>query len=102
MACEESLVHAAEQTRARNPASKVFIYRNLVKALNWFKAVREKLDDPAFAGFFLQFNRTAALHVPRCDNRTRKCSRFYHDQLQTPQWNGTVDVHSLNDGNCTA
>lgn len=33
MTCEESLVRAAEQTHRRNPATKVFIYRNLVKAL---------------------------------------------------------------------
>ena len=68
-----------------------------------FDTVRAKLDDPAYAGFFLKFNTTTP-HVPRCDNKTSpvKCSSFYHDQLQTPQWNGTVDVHSLNDGNCTA
>jgi len=76
-----------------------------VKALPWFSAVRKKLDDPAFSGFFLKFNSTSGQpHVPRCDNRTSppKCSIFYHDQLQSPEWNGTVDVHSLNDGNCTA
>ena len=31
MACEETLKDAAEQTHKRNPESKVFIYRNLVK-----------------------------------------------------------------------
>ena len=79
--------------------------RMQVKALPWFSAVRKKLDDPAYSGFFLKFNSTSGQpHVPRCDNRTSppKCSIFYHDQLQSPEWNGTVDVHSLNDGNCTA
>lgn len=31
MTCEETLIQAAEQTHKRNPAGKVFIYRNLVK-----------------------------------------------------------------------
>ena len=70
--------------------AKVLIYRNLVKALPWFRTVREKLDDPAYSGFFLKFN-TSTPHVPRCDNHTGKCSVYYHDQLQTPTENGTVD-----------
>ena len=32
------------------------MYRNLVKALPWFSSVREKLLDPAYAGFFLRFS----------------------------------------------
>ena len=35
---------------------KVWVYRNLVKALPWYSLVREKLNDTAYAGFFLKFN----------------------------------------------
>ena len=90
MSCEETLIEAAKRTHALNNQAKVLIYRNLVKALPWFRTVREKLDDPAYSGFFLKFN-TSTPHVPRCDNHTGKCSVYYHDQLQTPTENGTVD-----------
>ena len=85
MDCEERLLHQAKMTKAVNASSRVFVYRNIVKALPWFKAVREKLDDPAYAGWFLKFDPKATTHVPRCaaENRS-KCSAFYHDQEQTP------------------
>ena len=60
--------------------------RSTGQALPWFSAVREKLQDPAFAGWFIKFDGSRALyHVPRCaaENST-KCSDFYHDQEQTP------------------
>jgi hypothetical protein len=50
MDCEERLARQCEATKGLNPASHVFAYRNLVKALPWFTAVREKLDDPQYAG----------------------------------------------------
>jgi hypothetical protein len=100
MSCEETLTQAAEATHARNPHARVFVYRNLVKALPWFSSVREKLDDPSFSGFFLHFG-TSAPHVPRCDNITGKCSVYYHDQLQTPGFNRLNDRDGLNGGNCT-
>ena len=31
--------------------TKVWIYRNTIKALNWFGSVREKLDDPQYSGW---------------------------------------------------
>ena len=60
--------------------------RSTGQALPWFSAVREKLQDPAYAGWFIKFDSSRALyHVPRCaaENGT-KCSDFYHDQEQTP------------------
>lgn len=100
MSCEETLVAAAEETHARNPRSRVFVYRNLVKALPWFTTVREKLDDPAFSGFFLHFHGNAS-HASRCDNFTGKCSIYYHDQLQTPGEGRLNDRDGLNAGNCS-
>ena len=58
-----------------------------MKALPWFKTVREKLDDPQYSGFFLKFANKSkqSFHVPACaaENRS-KCSEYYHDQEQTP------------------
>ena len=53
--------------------------------------MRVKLDDPAYAAWFLSFNctagsPTAGCHVPVCDNNYSPplCTSLYHDQGQTP------------------
>ena len=80
----ELLAQQAAAIKQLNPASRVFTYRNLVKALPWFSVrvaeswrpdqkcccefvypslalacppqeVRHILDDPAYSGFFLPF-----------------------------------------------
>ena len=84
----EHLVQQAVETK-RAGARHVFVYRNIVKALPWFRTVREKLNDERFSGFFLKFDNRKnrqEYHVPACaaENKT-KCSEFYHDQEQTPQ-----------------
>jgi len=80
MDCQEKLLSQAQMTKQANPSMKVFVYRNMVKALPWYSSVREKLLDPAYSGFFLKFNcnKTAGCHVPT------QGSLFYHDQEQTP------------------
>ena len=53
--CQHKLQIQASQTKAASKASgktgnnvtKVFVYRNMVKALPWYASVREKLVDPA-------------------------------------------------------
>lgn len=52
---QERLVDQAEMVVAADPGVKVFVYRNSIKALNWFTAVREKLDDPQYSGWFVKF-----------------------------------------------
>lgn len=94
----------------------VFVYRNLVKALPWYSSVRNKLLDPAYAGWFLKFSPDVTHHVPNCstDASGTKCSAFYHDQEQTPRpgaagptrvkdgawyiYNNTNDVSGLRPG----
>eukprot|EP01043_Picozoa_sp_COSAG02_P088920 COSAG02_NODE_25961_length_644_cov_1.223853_1_plen_214_part_11 len=49
------LITQAAMVKAVNPNSHVWIYRNLVKALSWYKGVGEKLADPAYSGWFLHF-----------------------------------------------
>ena len=101
MDCEERLAHQAKLTKDANPASKVFVYRNVVKALPWFSSVRKILNDPAFAGFFLRFDptRKGSYHVPNCAaENASKCSLFYHDQEQTPEVPTKANPHP--DGSC--
>ena len=118
MDCEERLVTQAAMVKKINPNSHVFVYRNLVKALPWYTSVREKILDPQYSGWFLPFKPNApSYHVPNCstDASGTKCSRFYHDQEQTPRpsadtgptrtkqgawyiYNNTNDVSGLHPG----
>ena len=91
MSCEETLVRQAQLVKQETPQAKVFVYRNLVKALPWYTSVREKITDPAYAGWFLPFKPGGSLpgggwHSPNCstDLSGEKCSALYHDQEQTP------------------
>jgi hypothetical protein len=40
MNCEELLMAQAQMTRAQRPDAKIYVYRNSIKALNWFSSVR--------------------------------------------------------------
>ena len=58
---DELLLQQAERVLARDPGiegeqPRVWLYRNKIKALNWIGQVREKLDDPAYADWFVPFN----------------------------------------------
>jgi hypothetical protein len=104
MDCEKRLQTQAQMTKARNPESHVFVYRNVVKALPWFASVREKLDDPAYSGWFLKFDpKQVESHntsVPVCaPEDPKKCSVYYHDQEQTPAVPTAAQPHP--DGSCT-
>ena len=89
MDAEQLLVDQAARLLARRPNTTVFIYRNTVKALSWFRSVREKLADPAYSGFFLHYDAGVVTPgSPRCDTAHSPpiCSSLYHDQMQTPQY----------------
>lgn len=83
MSCEELLVEQARQLKAARPGVRVFLYRNVVKALPWFTSVRTKMDDPAFQDWFLPFKANGPYHVPQCDNNFSppRCTLLYHDQV---------------------
>ena len=127
--CEEMLTEQAERVLKEDPGivgeqPRVWIYRNTIKGLNWFTSVREKLEDPSYAGWFVRFanyrgpQSNGSYHVPACT--FEKCSGFCacrfpllhvnrlsylrfaadafvadHDQLQTPELGG-----SLHNGGC--
>eukprot|EP01083_Nonionella_stella_P208074 755365_1 len=88
MDCQERLLTQARVIKAINPDTKVFVYRNLAKALPWFTDVREKLMDSRYNKYwFLSFKAKGPYHVQPCTNTTvSKCSTFYHDQEQTPHY----------------
>eukprot|EP01046_Picozoa_sp_COSAG06_P019467 COSAG06_NODE_1390_length_9607_cov_16.483172_5_plen_468_part_00 len=106
MNCDELLTRQAEMVQAVDPGvpgeqPRVWVYRNTAKALNFYASVREKLDDPAYAGWFVRYDpsryRGAASNAsfvsPPCDwyyNSTYvpKCSRHYHDQTDCPHAEG--------------
>jgi hypothetical protein len=107
MSSEELLLKQAEMVLAANPgvpgyAPRVWVYRNTIKALNWFSSVREKLDDPRYASWFVKFKgfsdkpypggaiaqpQNGSYNVPACDwydNGTApRCSGFYHVRVCT-------------------
>lgn len=127
MNSEELLTLQAEQVLAVDPgmgdqgyAPHVWVYRNTIKALNWYTSVRVKLDDPAYSSWFIKFNgasntsypggptngqaQNGTFHVPTCDwynNGTNapRCSMFYHDQEQTPEHPGGGSAYPV-DGAC--
>eukprot|EP01045_Picozoa_sp_COSAG04_P043196 COSAG04_NODE_14040_length_583_cov_0.845041_1_plen_47_part_10 len=45
MNCDDMLVEQAARNKASNPTAKVFVYRNIVKALPWYTEVRRLLQD---------------------------------------------------------
>lgn len=113
---DELLTKQAEAVLAADPGipgeqPRVWVYRNKIKALNWYSSVREKLDDPAFAGWFVKFKNyhggssNNSYAVPTCDwfgspGMPPKCSGFYHDQVQSPTRIGAGPAYSrpANDG----
>jgi hypothetical protein len=70
----ERLIQQAAMVKQINPKTHVWVYRNLVKALSWYKDVGEKLADPAYSGWFLHFAPGGAKdlgsnktwHSPQC------------------------------------
>jgi hypothetical protein len=85
MSTNEVLIEQIAKVKAVNPETHTWVYRNLVKALPWFEDVGEKLNDPAYQGWFLQFNplRRANYSSPPCTEGV--CTTAYHSQDQTPQ-----------------
>jgi hypothetical protein len=91
MDCEELMVKQVNLTVTASPNTKAFVYRNMIKALPWFTSVREKITDPAYAPWFMNFSKEVIAdhtkaHVPVCDTNYQPplCSNLYHDQSQTP------------------
>jgi hypothetical protein len=87
---DSRLITQMAMIKAVNPAIKVLGYRNSIQAYNWMSIVREKLDDPQYADWFLQYRDgidgatknsskygSNPCNGPAGDNTT-KCSKFWH------------------------
>ena len=103
MDCEEMLATQVKMTTVASPSTKVWVYRNSILALPWYTSVRVKLEDPAYAAWFMPFP-TPLPHIDEqgnanttCDNTFTppKCSLLFHDAVQTPGF-----PHG--DGDCAA
>jgi hypothetical protein len=88
---EELLLAQARAVKAVNPTAHVWVYRQSVQAINSFTLVREKLDDPAYASWFLPFKPGGSVgpgrwNVPACDTAFNPplCSAMYWEDLQLP------------------
>jgi hypothetical protein len=70
----------------------VWVYRNSILALPWYTSVREKLSDPAYAFWFMNFSdplpkiKQQGNANTTCDNTFNppRCSNHFHDSVQTP------------------
>ena len=96
----------AARNKAANPRAKVFVYRNLVKALPWFAEVQQLLQDQRYWGFFIPYqgckhNTTGEF---LCRNNVTglidASSNLYHDEKQSPGWNSTGATNGGPDGVC--
>lgn len=92
MDCDGMLVKQAALNKAQNPTAKVFVYRNIVKALPWYTEVRKLLQDQTKWGWFIPYDgcRTAAGEYVCKNNATGEVdatANLYHDELQTPGYN---------------
>jgi len=82
MDCEEMLVKQVQMAHALSPNTGYFIYRNAIKALNWYTTVRTKLDDPTYASWFLKFNWLKSyVGLPRSRVRQQLLAAALHGAL---------------------
>eukprot|EP00937_MAST-01D_sp_MAST-1D-sp2_P004197 g4197.t1 len=93
---EEMLMQQVRMTAAATPGTTSWIYRNSVYGYPWYTAVREALEDPAYADFFIKFKPNGPWTSSKCDAANKSlCSDFYHSQEQSPGF-----PHG--DGDCAA
>uniref|UniRef100_A0A7S3FFR1 Uncharacterized protein n=1 Tax=Haptolina ericina TaxID=156174 RepID=A0A7S3FFR1_9EUKA len=82
MDSDQKLVDEATRASRAAPDTQIWIYRNLVIAYAEFVQVREKLEDPQYAGWFLRFGGNESA-LPRCDPAGH-CSDLFHTPSQRP------------------
>ena len=63
------------------------MYRSSLKMLSWFTSVRVKLEDPAYAAWFLSYDSASAPFKNDAFDHNYSpplCSPLYHDQWGAP------------------
>ena len=53
--CSEVLVEQARVVKAGNTETRVFVYRNMLLALEWIRGQRVAMDDPKRSDYFLKY-----------------------------------------------
>ena len=102
MNCSEMMDAQAALIKRAYPAAHVFVYRNAINALPWITAVREKLESPDHAAWFLPFASSPCStcpHVPNCSGSPTKCSSLYHDSTPSAGDYAAGDCGSVPCGN---
>ena len=71
---------------------QVWVYRNSILALPWYTTVREKLSDPAYAFWFMNFSNPLPKIKQQGNANTTcdltfnppRCTNHFYDSVQTP------------------
>lgn len=88
MDTDERLLMQAQLTKAAQPDTKVWIYRNSAYGYPWFTSVRTILDDQAYSPWFIKFKPNGPWTSPKCDSSyspTPLCTEYFHTQMDTPR-----------------
>ena len=67
------MIEQAAAIKAMAPETQVWVYRNLVQPYSNFVQLREKIEDPQFAGWFVHFDNATNDEAlsPRCETNPR-------------------------------
>ena len=86
MDTNERLLVQEAMTKAANPSSISWIYRNSVYGYPWYQSVRFILDDEDYSPWILKFKENPPWYSPKCDNNydPPKCTEYFHTQMDTP------------------
>lgn len=81
------MVEQAAAMKQMAPDTQVWVYRNLVQPYANFVQLREKIEDPRYAGWFMHFDNTTNDEklTPRCEANPRLnktlCTDLFHTKL---------------------
>ena len=102
MTTQENLRAQAKMVKAADIGlkTKVFVYRNMMKALPWYTSVRKIIVDPAYSGFFVPFKCNTSASDPKVLPDMGGCrvslqgAQLYHDQEQTRQGAANCNINA--------
>lgn len=90
MSTSETISTQAQLAHAALPSAKIGVYRPGVKAINLFREVREKLDDPAYSGSHNRTFQHNRFQLNRCTH-----SRMVPQVQQLPRRRVPAQPHVL-------
>eukprot|EP00939_MAST-03C_sp_MAST-3C-sp1_P002387 g2387.t1 len=82
---ELTLQEQVKMSTSSSLGQTVWVYRGSVWAYPWYTSVRETLEDPAYADWYVKFKPQGPWYSSKCDAvNTTDCSNLYHNQEQSP------------------